>query len=75
MFLISFSNALTFLTLLLILIFIHSYSGFVEVRTVAERPGFAFVEYENSILAGAAMQATDGLELDGMKMRVSYANK
>ena len=49
--------------------------GFVEVRLVPNRPDLAFVEYENEMQAGAARQTLDGVEIDGSKLRVTFARK
>lgn len=52
------------------------HAGFVEVRSVPNRPDLAFVEYENEAQAAAAKNALDRYEVaPGAQLRVSFARR
>ena len=49
-----------------------SFEGFKEVRTVPNRKGIAFVEYEGEQGAISAKEATGGMQLEDKRIRVTY---
>lgn len=48
------------------------FEGFKEVRTVPNRKGIAFVEYEGEQGAISAKEATGGMQLEDKRIRVTY---
>lgn len=48
------------------------FEGFKEVRTVPQRPGIAFVEYDAEAGAISAKEATSGMALGEKRIRVTY---
>ena len=48
------------------------YPGFKEARTVPNRPGIAFVEYENEEGAITAKEATGSMEINDKPVRVTF---
>lgn len=50
------------------------FTGFVEVRTIPNRPNLAFVEYESEQKAAMALKGLKG-ELESKGMKISYAKK
>ncbi|KAI4373366.1 hypothetical protein MLD38_011497 [Melastoma candidum] len=52
------------------------YPGFKEVRMIESKPGIAFVEYEDEIQAGIAMQHLQGFKITAQNaMAISYVKK
>ena len=59
---------------MLLLVF-QRFPGLKEVRMVPQRPGVAYVEYDNEAGAAAALAGLQGFKLATNKpMRLSYAN-
>ncbi|KAK4762393.1 hypothetical protein SAY87_013956 [Trapa incisa] len=52
------------------------YPGFKEVRMIEAKPGIAFVEYEDEVQAGMAMQHLQGFKITAQNpMSIAYAKK
>lgn len=52
------------------------YPGFKEVRMVEAKPGIAFVEYEDDVQAGMAMQHLQGFKITAQNpMAINFAKK
>lgn len=52
------------------------YPGFKEVRMIEAKPGIAFVEYEDEVQAGMAMQHLQGFKITAQNpMSITYAKK
>ncbi|KAK4783855.1 hypothetical protein SAY86_018223 [Trapa natans] len=50
------------------------YPGFKEVRMIEAKPGIAFVEYEDEVQAGMAMQHLQGFKITAQNpMSITYA--
>lgn len=48
----------------------------VQVRTVPQRPGIAFVEYGTEAEAGVALQALQGFKMaTGVGLRITFAKQ
>eukprot|EP00884_Botryococcus_braunii_P015525 jgi/Botrbrau1/2656/Bobra.0203s0007.1 len=54
----------------------QQFAGFTEVRMVEQRPGIAFVEFENDMQASVAMSGLEGFKVTPEKaMSISYAKQ
>ena len=54
----------------------RKYPGFLDLRTIPNRPDVAFVEYETEAQAGTARQILDKTEIiPGNFLRVSFARR
>jgi U2 small nuclear ribonucleoprotein B'' len=54
----------------------QQFPGFKEVRMVDSRPGIAFIEYENEVQSGVALQGLQGFKVTPQNaMAISYAKQ
>jgi RNA recognition motif-containing protein len=51
----------------------RQFIGFKEVRMIPSRPGLAFVEFENEMQSGVAMQRLQGVQLQGQAVKITFS--
>jgi hypothetical protein len=51
------------------------FPGFREVRLIEARPGIAFVEYDDEVLASAALSGLQGFRIEDEPIILSFANR
>eukprot|EP00283_Hemiselmis_rufescens_P010131 CAMPEP_0173432582 /NCGR_PEP_ID=MMETSP1357-20121228/10331_1 /TAXON_ID=77926 /ORGANISM="Hemiselmis rufescens, Strain PCC563" /LENGTH=268 /DNA_ID=CAMNT_0014397199 /DNA_START=86 /DNA_END=890 /DNA_ORIENTATION=+ len=53
----------------------RQYMGFKEVRMIPSRPGLSFVEFENEMQSGVAMQRLQGVEMQGQAIKITFSGR
>uniref|UniRef100_A0A7S1EKN1 RRM domain-containing protein n=2 Tax=Hemiselmis andersenii TaxID=464988 RepID=A0A7S1EKN1_HEMAN len=51
----------------------RAFMGYKEVRMVPSRPGLAFVEFENEMQSGVAMQRLQGVDMQGQALKITFS--
>jgi RNA recognition motif-containing protein len=56
-------------------ILFQNYPGFKEVRLVPNKPGIAFVEYNNELQSSTAMSSLQGFKMYDQHLKITFAKK